>query len=148
MPHDRRPVLSVTAADCEWNYSRASGPGGQGVNKSATKVRCVHRASGAAGFSQDTRHQARNKVIAWQRMVSTDEFKRWLKQEHARRIGTAIDVDAEVEKMLAPDQLRIEGKEAGRWVPLQLIGDELVESEPGPPADPGWPHDPAMPGDI
>lgn len=147
MQQDRRPILSVTAADCDWNFSRASGPGGQGVNKSATKVRCVHRASGAAGFSQDTRHQARNKIIAWQRMVDTDVFKRWLKQEHARRIGTSIDVEAEVEKMMAPRQLRIEGKVAGRWQALQLIGDELVEGAPQR-VEADWPHGPAMPGDI
>ena len=37
-------LFSVTAADCDWQYIRGTGPGGQKRNKTETKVRCVHRA--------------------------------------------------------------------------------------------------------
>ena len=48
-------LFSVTANDCDWEYLRGTGPGGQKRNKTETKVRCIHRASGATGESYLTR---------------------------------------------------------------------------------------------
>ena len=120
MRHREDEVLfRVTAADCEWNYSRSSGNGGQNVNKVNSKVRCTHKASGAVGVAQDTRDQHRNKVLAFERMVKTPEFAKWHKRECARRLGKLRDIDETVERHMRPENLVIEGKKDGKWTPIE-----------------------------
>ncbi len=43
---------------------RASGPGGQHVNKTDSAVRAIHRPSGLTAFSQDQRSQHANRKLA------------------------------------------------------------------------------------
>ena len=120
MRHREDEVLfRVTAADCEWNYSRSSGNGGQNVNKVNSKVRCTHKASGAVGVAQDTRDQHRNKALAFERMAKSDTFIKWHKMECARRLGKLRDVDETVDLLMHPRHLKIEGKKDGRWVPIE-----------------------------
>lgn len=64
-------LFSVTANDCDWEYMRGTGPGGQKRNKTESKVRCVHRDSGAVGESDETRSQHDNKRKAFVKMAST-----------------------------------------------------------------------------
>ena len=115
----RETLFSITAADCDWNYSRSSGNGGQNVNKVNSKVRCTHRASGAVGMAQDTRDQHRNKVLAFKRMAETPEFKGWHKMETARRLGALQGIEERVEAALRPGNLRVEGKLNGKWTRIE-----------------------------
>lgn len=48
----REPIVTVTAADCRWDYYRGSGAGGQHRNKTSSAVRCTHEPSGAVGQSE------------------------------------------------------------------------------------------------
>lgn len=50
--------------DIEFQAIRASGPGGQHVNKADSAVRATHRLSGLTTISQDQRSQFANKKIA------------------------------------------------------------------------------------
>jgi len=111
-------LFSVTAADCEWDYMRGTGPGGQKRNKTESKVRCTHRASGAVGESDQTRSQHENKRIAFRKMSETREFRVWHKIECARRMGEKISVEEAVERMMADANIKVEGKKDGRWVPI------------------------------
>lgn len=114
----RQPIVSVTAADCEWTFSRSSGAGGQNVNKRETKVRCVHRPSGAEGVSQETRHQHQNRVKAFKKMTETPEFKRWIRLESSRRSRgeTYTTVDDVVAEQLQDSNLRVEIRRNNKWV--------------------------------
>jgi protein subunit release factor B len=112
-------LFSVTAADCDWQYLRGTGPGGQKRNKTESKVRCVHRASGAVGESDLTRSQHENKRIAFRKMAESKEFKLWHKLETARRMGDQLTVEEKVDKAMNDANLRIEGKADGRWVPIE-----------------------------
>lgn len=112
-------LFSVTAADCDWQYMRGTGPGGQKRNKTESKVRCVHRASGAAGESDLTRSQHENKQIAFRKMAESKEFKIWHKIETARRMGDKLSIDEKVDKSMQDAYLKIEGKSEGRWVPIE-----------------------------
>ena len=112
-------LFSVTAADCDWQYLRGTGPGGQKRNKTESKVRCVHRASGAVGESDLTRSQHENKRIAFRKMAESDKFKRWHKVEIARRNGVIIDIEEKVDNAMNDANLKLEGRVDGRWVPIE-----------------------------
>lgn len=112
-------LFSVTANDCDFQYVKSGGPGGQNVNKRSTKVRCVHRASGAMGESAETRHQSENKKIAFRKMVESKEFKLWHRLETARRLGDRMTVDEKVDNSMRDANLKVEGRVDGRWVPIE-----------------------------
>lgn len=109
-------LFSVTAADCDWDYMRGTGPGGQKRNKTESKVRCTHRASGAVGESDLTRSQNQNRSIAFRKMAETKEFKTWHRIECARLSGDRISIDEKVDKQMQSKNLKVETKdEKGRW---------------------------------
>jgi protein subunit release factor B len=56
-------------SDLKEHFDRSSGPGGQNVNKVATKVTLRHIPTGVTVTVQDTRSQARNRVLARERLA-------------------------------------------------------------------------------
>jgi protein subunit release factor B len=112
-------LFRVTKDDCDWTYTRGTGPGGQKRNKTSTKVRCVHRDSGAVGESDETRNQHTNKSIAFRKMAESKEFRSWHKLETAKRLGTLIDLGETVDNLMREEYLKIEGRVDGKWVPIE-----------------------------
>ena len=112
----RELLFSITASDCRFDYMRGTGPGGQKRNKTESKVRCTHIASGAVGESDETRSQIQNKSIAFRKMAETKTFKNWHKIETARRMGQLKSIEENVNEMLLSNNLKIEIKENGKWV--------------------------------
>lgn len=84
-PDVPEPVLRKE--DMEVSTCRASGPGGQNVNKVETAVRIVHRPSGLVAFCREERTQERNRVLAEKRLREKllermrDEQNRMLKEK-------------------------------------------------------------------
>jgi protein subunit release factor B len=117
----RELVFSVTAADCDWSYTRGTGKGGQKKNKTNSAVHCTHRASGAHGYAEDTREQHKNRSIAFERMCKTKEFETWRHTEFLRRTGAEAAIQEKVERGMK--QVRVEIKEEGLWkeVPRDAI---------------------------
>ena len=109
-------LFSVTVADCDWEYMRGTGPGGQKRNKTETKVRCTHRASGATATSDITRSQHDNKRDAFIKMLKTPEYQKWQKLEIARRMGQEVQIEEAVNAAMADEHIRIEYKENGKWI--------------------------------
>jgi hypothetical protein len=137
MSDTTRPVLSITAADFEWECSRGTGAGGQKRNKTSSKVRCIHRPSGAEATDDTTRSQHQNRRNAWRRVIESPAFKTWLRLELARRAGRTAAAEAYVARELAtPSRLRVEGKDsAGRWTPINQPLQDL-EADPQTPDAP------------
>ena len=61
--------IVIDERDLEFQSKRASGPGGQFVNKKESAVRLLHRPSGIAVESQESRHQIDNKKIAMKKLL-------------------------------------------------------------------------------
>lgn len=111
-------LFSVTAADCEWSYTKGTGNGGQKRNKTSSAVHCAHRPSGAHGYSEASRSQLANKRDAFAKMVATPEFKRWHHLEVLRRSGELAVIEAKVAHELTRAVVEVKD-ENGRWVPEQ-----------------------------
>ncbi len=62
-------VTELSEAELEEVFERSSGPGGQNVNKTSTKVILRHIPTGISVTVQDTRSQAQNRELARERLV-------------------------------------------------------------------------------
>lgn len=109
----RELLFSVTRKDCDWQFYRAPGAGGQHKNKKDTACRCIHRESGAVGKCETYRSQSQNKKIAFKRMAESETFKKWHNLECARRLGNAHDIDATVDAQMR--QIRVEVMKNSKW---------------------------------
>lgn len=101
-------LFSVTKKDFEMQTFKASGPGGQKRNKTSSAVRLIHRASGAVAEAKDSRSQHQNKRAAFEKLVASVRFQAWLKVETAQRSGTLRDLEERVDRMMRPENLKIE----------------------------------------
>jgi peptide chain release factor len=63
------PALALHDSDLRFETCRASGPGGQHVNKTDSAVRVIHRPTGLTAFAQEERSQHRNKALALARLA-------------------------------------------------------------------------------
>lgn len=107
-------LFSVGASDCEWSYTRGTGNGGQKKNKTNSAVHCMHRPSGAHGYSESSRSQADNKRDAFVKMVNTKEFKEWHRLEYMRRTGEMAKIDEYVSNEMK--KIKVEIKQNGPWI--------------------------------
>ena len=117
----RELFFSVTAKDCEWNYTKGTGAGGQKRNKTSSAVHCLHPPSGARGYSESSRSQHDNKQDAFLKMTQTKEFKDWIHMEGLKMSGRLAQIESEVERQMQPSKLKIEVKEDGAWKDEQAL---------------------------
>lgn len=112
-------ILTICASDCEFICTKGSGAGGQKRNKTSSAVYCIHKPSGAKGYSEATRSQHENKRDAFVKMTNTKEFKTWLHIESMRKMGKIAEIEREVEFSMRPSQLRVEGQIEGKWSKIE-----------------------------
>lgn len=114
----KKLLFSITAKDCEWSFTRGTGNGGQKKNKTSSAVHCMHRPSGAHGYSEASRSQADNKQVAFQKMYDSPEFQRWVNIEFMKRSGEMDDIDRQVENELT--KVKTEIKIDGKWTEVEI----------------------------
>jgi len=78
-------VPDLLDADIEYQTMRASGPGGQHVNKTDSAVRAVHRPTGLVATSQEQRSQHANRKLAKLKLALMLEERRSEARGNVRR---------------------------------------------------------------
>jgi len=117
-------LFSVTKNDLVIETFRAGGPGGQNQNKRDTGVRIKHPDSGAVAESRDSRTQLKNKKKALEKLVKTDEFKKWHKLKTSYALKGIDDyknqLKKEVENWMSDRNLKIESfnEDTKQWEEL------------------------------
>jgi protein subunit release factor B len=72
----RLAVLGLRPEEFVESFARASGPGGQHVNKVSTAVQIRHVPTGLSVLAQESRSQAINRRNAWRRILDAIEAAR------------------------------------------------------------------------
>jgi peptide chain release factor 1 len=70
MPQFEMEDINLNKSDLKVDTYRASGAGGQHVNKTESAIRITHVPSGVVAESQESRNQLRNREIALQRLYA------------------------------------------------------------------------------
>jgi len=90
------PTLTIPEHELEWSAVRASGPGGQNVNKVSTKVELRFDVEGSAvlgaAVKQRLRALARKRLDAEGRLVVTDQSTRLQSQNLERARAKLADL--------------------------------------------------------
>ena len=77
LPEPRNIAVKLQDRDLKWEFMRASGAGGQGVNTADSAVRLTHLPSGTVVESQEERAQAQNKKRARKKLETILYQQEW-----------------------------------------------------------------------
>ena len=114
---NKQLLFSITIDDFEIQTFKAGGKGGQHQNKTESAVRLIHHPSGAVAESREHKNQLQNKKEAFKRVVETVKFKIWHKIEISKRLGKYVDIEKIVEDQIQPENLVVESRMNGKWIP-------------------------------
>jgi len=105
---DKKLRCSLPAKDFEFQTFCTGGNGGQHRNAKQNGARCIHPLSGAVAEHRDGRDQFRNRQEAFRKCCESPKFKAWHKVEVLRRSGELRDIEARVDQMMSPENIKIE----------------------------------------
>jgi len=92
LPEPRAVTLNLSASDLKWEFMRASGAGGQGVNTTDSAVRLTHLPSGQTVESQEERSQVQNKKRALVKLQRLLYQQAWTAQQGSLAASRKLQV--------------------------------------------------------
>jgi protein subunit release factor A len=109
--------LEKLAEECDIEFTRTGGPGGQHRNRSSTAVRLTHRPTGISVVAADSRSQYQNRLAALERLAARLEaIERASEEAERRKKRKKRSFRAEREKRLREKKERAEKKKLRRRV--------------------------------
>jgi peptide chain release factor 2 len=88
------PDVEINDSDIEMQVFRASGAGGQHINKTSSAVRLIHRPTGMVASSQEERSQLQNREKALNRLKAMVAAK--IEEEHEAELALIAGRQAQV----------------------------------------------------
>ena len=88
------PDIEINESDIEMQVYRASGAGGQHINKTSSAVRLIHRPTGMVANSQEERSQLQNREKALNRLKAMVAAK--IEEEHEAELARIAGRQAQV----------------------------------------------------
>lgn len=93
-PELEEPNVEINEADIRMEVFRASGAGGQHINKTSSAVRLIHEPTGLVASSQEERSQLQNREKAMNRLKSLLATK--IEEEHQAELDAIAGKQAQV----------------------------------------------------
>jgi len=93
-PELDEPDVEINEADVRMEVFRASGAGGQHINKTSSAVRLIHEPTGLVASSQEERSQLQNRERAMNRLKSLLAAK--IEEEHQAELDSIAGKQAQV----------------------------------------------------
>jgi ribosome-associated protein len=102
------PWLAIPASELEFRFTRSSGPGGQHVNKVATRVELMFDVARSPSLDEHARSRLRRRLAG---IIDTDGVLHLASQDSRSQWKNRVDVVAKfvaaLEKALTPQHRRI-----------------------------------------
>ena len=127
------PDIEINESDIEMQVFRASGAGGQHINKTSSAVRLIHRPTGMVASSQEERSQLQNREKALNRLKAMVAAK--IEEEHEAELARIAGRQAQVgwgsqirSYVVQPDQMVKDLRTEVETSPIDaVLGGDLDE---------------------